>query len=74
MKCPKCPGRLEVRNVYRAGDSAETRDLQCPCCGFRSSSITFLVPRPQQRRRGRGGRALAIAIEEGDIEPPAVGQ
>ena len=63
MKCPKCKkGKLHVRNVYSAGECAETRNLSCSACGHKASSVTFLVPKEQHYDRDRSGGALAIAV------------
>lgn len=72
MQCPKCKSaKLSVLNVLSAGDSAETRDLRCTECGYKSSSITILVPRAQDRggsRRGKKGAwALAKRIKDGEL-------
>lgn len=71
MKCPSCDsGKLSVMRVYAAGNNAETRDLSCPECGYKASSITFLVERPQGRKRGRGSMALKRQIERGEVANP----
>lgn len=72
MQCPKCKSaKLAVLTVLAAGDMAETRDLKCSECGYRSSSITILVPRSQDRggtRRGKKGAwALAKRIKGGEL-------
>ncbi len=61
---------MSVTHVYSAGDRAETRNLRCPTCGFKSSSITFLIDRPQARKYGLGGQALASKIVSGKIQQP----
>jgi hypothetical protein len=71
MKCPNCPEEhMCVTHVYSAGDRAESRNLRCPTCGFKSSSITFLIERPQGRKYGLGGQALASKILSGKIQKP----
>lgn len=75
MRCPSCKKwKMHVRNVYSAGDNAETRNLVCPCCGHRASSVTFLIPREQHYDRDRSGGALAKGIRRGEvavsIDPP----
>lgn len=68
MKCPACKkAKLHVRQVYSAGSGAETRNLVCPACGHRASSVTFLVPREQVRDRDRSGIALAKGIMRGEV-------
>ena len=72
MNCPRCKGevRLDVTHVFAAGDEAETRNLKCRSCGYKASSITFLVQRPQARRKGKGAWALSKQIRAGTIENP----
>lgn len=73
MKCPSCDCKhMEITHVYSAGDRAETRNLVCPVCGFKSSSITFMVDRPQKRKKGFAAIALADKIVEGKIQAPEV--
>lgn len=68
MKCPKCKkGKLHVRNVYSAGECAETRNLSCSACGHKASSVTFLVPKEQHYDRDRSGGALAKGVLRGEI-------
>jgi hypothetical protein len=68
MKCPNCDCKhMEVTHVYSAGDRAEARNLVCPKCRFRSSSVTFMVERPQRRKKGFAAIALADKIVEGKI-------
>lgn len=68
MKCPNCEdSKLDVVRVHSAGDRGEARDLRCRECGFKSSSVTFLVPRPQEHKKGLGGHALSKAIESGRL-------
>lgn len=68
MKCPACgKAKLHVRQVYSAGTHAETRNLRCPDCGHRSSSVTFLIPREQTPDRDRSGIALAKGIMRGEV-------
>ena len=75
MNCPACKsGHLEVKNVYIATDMSESRNLVCDGCGHRMSSVTFLVARPQARRRGFGGAALAKKLAQGRIEAPQIPQ
>ena len=70
MKCPSCKKcKMHVRNVYSAGDNAETRNLVCPCCGHRASSVTFLIPREQHYDRDRSGGALAKGIRRARSHP-----
>lgn len=71
MKCPNCETRMDVLQVYDAGDSAQTRSLQCRECNYRASSVSFLVDRPQKRTRGKGAWALKKKIENGEMESPA---
>jgi transcriptional regulator NrdR family protein len=74
MKCPSCSqGKLDVLNVYLATDACETRNLKCNICGFRASSVTLLVERPQNCKRGRGGHALAKKIAAGTLAVPKIG-
>lgn len=73
MKCPNCEHpHMDVTHVYSAGDRAETRNLVCSKCRFRASSITFLVDRPQKRKKGFAAIALADKIVEGKIEEPEI--
>jgi transcriptional regulator NrdR family protein len=68
MNCPACKkAKLHVRQVYSAGEGAETRNLLCPACGHRASSATFLIPREQVRDRNRSGIALAKGIMRGEV-------
>lgn len=67
MKCPKCSDKLHVTHVYQAGETGETRDLRCGACGFKASSVTFLVERPQAHKKGQGGMALKRRIESGKL-------
>lgn len=73
MPCPEsgCRGSLLITHTYRAGTTAETRDLLCPVCGKRLSSVTFLVrcpaPRSKRRKRGSGAAALARRVENGHL-------
>lgn len=71
MKCPReaCSGSLRVTHTYQVpGESAETRNLKCDCCGFRSTLISFLFSRPQEKRKGRGATAVAKKISEIGID------
>lgn len=71
MKCPNCPDEhLYITHTYSAGDQGETRNLKCMICGFRASSITFMVERPQNRKWGVGGFVLAKKILAGEIKSP----
>jgi hypothetical protein len=73
MKCPNCAApHMEITHVYQAGDRAETRNLVCPKCRFRSSSVTFMVDRPQNRKKGFAAIALADKIVEGVIVEPEI--
>ena len=67
MKCPGCDyKKLDVTHVYTAaGSNAESRDLKCRECGFKGSSVTFLLERPQEQKHGRGALALKRAIDKG---------
>lgn len=71
MKCPNCDDvSLEVTHVRPAGETAEARDLWCPVCRYRASSVTFLIERPQQRKHGHGAWALAKKILSGKLARP----
>jgi len=71
MICPNCKdAKLGVTQVFSAGDSAESRNLVCRTCGFRATSLTFIIPRPQERRRGHAAKAMADKIKKGQIRPP----
>lgn len=70
MKCARCQDKLEVTHVYAAGDRAETRNLVCPTCGFKATTVTFLVDRPQHSKRGFSARGLRAKILEGKLEAP----
>ncbi|MEY5098844.1 MAG: hypothetical protein RJA36_1563 [Pseudomonadota bacterium] len=73
MKCPNCNApHMEVTHVYAAGERAEARNLVCPKCRFKSSSVTFLVDRPQKRKKGFAAIALANKILEGKIVEPEI--
>ena len=75
MNCPNCQDtRLDVTHTFSAGDNAETRNLKCRVCGYRASSMTFLVRRPQERKKGKGGRALSLLIRSGTIINPVDGK
>lgn len=71
MNCPNCKDqKLAVTHVFSAGENAETRNLRCFECGFKSTSVTFLVPRTQERRWGGGGYALAKRVRAGTVKNP----
>ena len=73
MRCKNCESKMDVLQVYDAGDTAQTRSLQCRECGYRASSVTFLVERPQRARpRGFGAWALKKRIESGDLRSPLI--
>jgi hypothetical protein len=54
-----------LRTFQVMGEAAETRDLRCPACGFRSTSITIMLTRPQARKRGHGAVAVRNQISAG---------
>ncbi len=59
---------MRVTHTYQVqGEAAETRALKCPQCGFRATSIAFLVERPQRKKRGRGAVAMAQKVASGDV-------
>lgn len=76
MNCPACDAKMTVTHTYMAGGRAETRNLRCPACGCRASSVTFLIERPQfVKQRGQGGRGgeyLRAKILKGEVRPPDI--
>ena len=71
MTCPNptCSGSRRVTHTYHVqGESAETRNLKCDCCGFRSTLISFLFDRPQEKKKGRGAVAVAKKIAKTGID------
>lgn len=72
MICPKCNHpHMDVLKVFEGGKEAESRDLRCPICGYRATSITFLLPRPAVTR-GKGGWAVAKLAKSGRLRPPSL--
>lgn len=64
MNCPKCKAKLEVTHTYMVSDSNESRNLRCPDCGFKASSITFLVV------EHGGAVRLRTRLQRGEIRSP----
>ncbi len=68
MPCPKCAAEMRIlRTLQVMGESAETRDLRCPACGFLSTSVTIMLARPQARKRGHGAVAVRNRIAAGEL-------
>lgn len=70
MDCPKCEKKMGVLQTYMAGGNGESRNLKCPACGYRASSVTFLVELRRPSGRKIGARALAVKIERGELRSP----
>lgn len=64
MICPKCDSTLAVSRTERRRD-CESRDLLCMHCGYRASSLTILLQRPQKNPKGTTSRTLVALAEEG---------
>lgn len=67
MKCPECDSNLSVI-VTKRGAEVESRDLLCPVCKHRATSITFLIPRENKKPRGATSRSLLPLAEEGAFD------
>lgn len=71
MNCPNCKDRkLFVLRTLIARDDSETRDLKCLKCGFRASSVTFLVDRSTVKVGQGAAEALRKMIRQGKIKSP----
>ena len=67
MNCPRCKTvKLSITHTFQAGENAETRNLKCPACGFRSTSVTLF-----QHDRARA-RSVKKLIESGAATPQEV--
>lgn len=76
MRCPRCQSDLGVLRTLQATAAAETRDLKCRACGYRATSVTFLLDRPQHAPVGplgeSGAHAIRSKIQRGEVRPPEV--
>lgn len=64
---PKCGHTLAVIRTVR-GRETESRDLICQSCGYRATSLSFLILRDDKRPRGATSRSLISLAEEGSFD------